>query len=109
MAVSNGPSSKVIFLVFSGSHAVFHKGATLVRLFLAYSLMTFLSNKSFSCTYSTIVKRSVLGFLKSCSKEFDDPDMDKTLFISLVRPILEYGSPLWSPQYAVHSDIQSVK
>jgi len=47
----------------------------------------------------------VLGFIKRWSKEFDDPILTKTLFISLVRPILEYGS-----QYVVHSDrIESVQ
>jgi len=53
---------------------------------------------------STIVNkaRGVLGFIKRCSK--DDPYLTKTLFISLVRPILKYGSPVWSPQYVVHSD-----
>jgi len=31
------------------------------------------------------------------SKEFSDPYVTKTLFISLVRPILEYCTPVWSP------------
>jgi len=31
------------------------------------------------------------------SIKFDDPCIAKTLFISLVSPILEYGSPVWSP------------
>jgi len=66
----------------------------------------------FSDHISSIVHkaRGVLGFIRRWSKEFDDPDLTKTLFISLVRPILEYGSPVWSPQYAVHSDrIESVQ
>jgi len=61
---------------------------------------------------STIVNkaRGVLGLIKTWSKEFDDPYLTKTLFISLVHPILEYESPAWSPQYVVHSDrIESVK
>jgi len=60
----------------------------------------------FSDHISSIVNkaRGVLGFIKRWSKELDDPFMTKTLFISLVRSILEYGSPVWSPQYAVHSD-----
>jgi len=52
----------------------------------------------------------VLGFIKRWSKDFDDPYLTKTLFISLVRSILEYGSPVWSPQYVVHSNrIESVQ
>jgi len=32
-----------------------------------------------------------------------------TLLTSLVRPILEYSAPVWSPQYGVHRDrIESV-
>jgi len=31
--------------------------------------------------------RGVLGFIKRWSKEFDDPCMTKSLFISLVRPM----------------------
>lgn len=54
--------------------------------------------------------RSMLGFIKRWSKEFDDPYVTKTLYISLVRPILEYGSCVWSPQYEVHSKrIESVQ
>ena len=53
---------------------------------------------------------SVLGFIKRWSKEFDDPYITKTLYISLVRPILEYGSCVWCPQYTVHqSRIESVQ
>jgi len=41
--------------------------------------------------------RGALGFIKR-SMEFDDPYITKTLFISLVHLILEYGSSVWSPQ-----------
>ena len=52
----------------------------------------------------------VLGFIKRWSKEFNDPYITKTLYTSLVRPILEYGSCVWSPQYGVHQDhIESVQ
>jgi len=54
--------------------------------------------------------RGVLAFIKRWSKEFDDPYVIKTFFISLVRPILEYCAPVWSPQYGVHIDrIKSVE
>jgi len=49
------------------------------------------------------IARGVLAFIKRWSKEIDDPYVTKTLFISLVRPILEY-------QYGVHIDrIESVQ
>jgi len=52
----------------------------------------------------------MLAFIKRWSKEFYDPYVTKTLFISLVRPILEYCASVWSPQYGVHIDrIKSVQ
>lgn len=54
--------------------------------------------------------KSLLGFIKRWSKEFDDPYVTKRLFISLVRPTLEYGCVLWSPFYKLYSDkIESVQ
>lgn len=34
----------------------------------------------------------------------EDPSLTKTLFTSLDRPIFEYGSLLWSPQFIIHKD-----
>lgn len=54
--------------------------------------------------------RSLLGFIKRWAKEFDDPYITKQLFISLVRPVLEYGSIIWDPTYKVHiNTIESVQ
>lgn len=44
----------------------------------------------------------VLSFIKRWSKEFTDPYVTKRLFTTLVRPILEYGSVIWDPQYNVY-------
>ncbi|SPP90099.1 blast:Protein Wnt-5, partial [Drosophila guanche] len=53
---------------------------------------------------------SVLTNSRRWSKEFDDPYITKTLYISLVRPILEYRSCVWCPQYNIHQDrIESVQ
>jgi len=49
--------------------------------------------------------RGALGFIKRCSKEFDDHYITRTLFISLVRPTLGYGSAVWSPKYRIHVDV----
>lgn len=53
---------------------------------------------------------SMLGFIKRWSKEFNSIDVTKQLYVSLVRPILEYASSVWSPYYATHVDcIESVQ
>ena len=36
--------------------------------------------------------RAALVFVKRCAREFIDPYVTKLLYISLVRPILEYAS-----------------
>lgn len=38
-----------------------------------------------------------LGFLLRYSKDFKSPKTIKSLYIAIVRPELEYCSPLWSP------------
>ena len=60
---------------------------------------------------NTISKaRSVLGFIKRWAKEFNDPYITKTLFIALVRPILEFGSCIWCPYYETHiNHLESVQ
>jgi len=66
----------------------------------------------FDCHIMSTVNKAmnVLGFIKRWSKEFDDLYTTKLLFTSLVRPILEYCSSVWSPQYQVHIDrIESVQ
>lgn len=54
--------------------------------------------------------KSLLGFMKRWSKEFMDPYITKSLFMSLVRPTLEYASVIWSPHYQCYIDrIESVQ
>ncbi|XP_075167721.1 uncharacterized protein LOC142239849 [Haematobia irritans] len=45
----------------------------------------------------------VLGLIKRWAMEFSDPYVTK-LFTALVRPILEWGSIVWDPQYDVYID-----
>ena len=45
---------------------------------------------------------SVLGFIRRHASEFTDVYALKSLFCTLVRSILEYASPIWSPYYAAH-------
>jgi len=53
---------------------------------------------------------SMCGFIRRWAKEFDDPYVTKALYTSLVRPSLEYASPVWSPSYQDHINrIESVQ
>jgi hypothetical protein len=88
-------------------------GCALERIALVDDLGIRLDRKlKFSEHISTMVNKAmgILGFIKRWSKEFDDPYLTKTLYTSLVRPILEYGSCVWCPQYSIHRDrIESVQ
>jgi Reverse transcriptase (RNA-dependent DNA polymerase)/Endonuclease-reverse transcriptase len=44
---------------------------------------------------------AMLGFIRRLSLEFRDPYTLKSLYMSLVRPKLEYASCIWSPFYDV--------
>lgn len=51
-----------------------------------------------------------LGVIKRWSKEFNDPFNTKTLYVSLVRSILEFGCQVWNPHYECHiNKIESVQ
>lgn len=53
---------------------------------------------------------SILGFIKRESIQIKDPHILKLLYISFVRPVIEYGSQIWSPYYKCHSDrIESIQ
>jgi hypothetical protein len=47
---------------------------------------------------------AMLGFVKRLSREFRDPYTLKTLYVSLVRPKLEYASCVWRSFYGAHID-----
>ena len=49
--------------------------------------------------------KSLLGFMKRWSKEFVDPYITKLLFTTIVRPCLEYASPVWDPHYDVYANM----
>ena len=46
----------------------------------------------------------MLGFIKRWSKEFNCPFVSRHLYITFVRPILEYACQVWSPFYQIHID-----
>lgn len=51
-----------------------------------------------------IVNKSnkLLGFILRSTKSFKAPESTLRLFFSLVRSVLEYCCPVWSPYYSVH-------
>lgn len=48
---------------------------------------------------------SLLGFIFRCTRNFNSPLTLVVLFKTLVRPILEYGSVIWSPYQRNHMDL----
>jgi hypothetical protein len=52
----------------------------------------------------------MLGYVRRIGREFKDPYTIKTLYVSFVRSLLEYGGIIWNPYYAVHSNrIESIQ
>lgn len=45
---------------------------------------------------------SRLGMIKRWAKELNDPYVTKSLFIGLVRSVLEFACQVWNPSYAIH-------
>ena len=67
---------------------------------------------SFNLHINKIINKAsrTLGLIKRWAKEFKDPYATKLLYTSVVRPILEYASPVWCPRYQSHIDsIESVQ
>lgn len=60
------------------------------------------SNFSFSIHINTIIKKAfkMLGFINRSTETFKNLYTFKTLFFSLVRSHLEFGSVVWSPSYS---------
>lgn len=82
-------------------------GQTLNRTAAVRDLgVTFDEQLSFREHYEDITMKSLktLGFIARSTVHFRNPDSLIYLFNSLVRSRLEYGSVIWSPNYAVHSD-----
>ena len=54
--------------------------------------------------------RSTLGLVKRFTKEFGDINVGRTLYCSLVRPIIEYAAPVWTPYQNTHiARIESIQ
>lgn len=68
--------------------------------------ITFDYKLSFRSHYKQIVTRcnQLNGFLLRISKQFKNHTTLKYLYTTIVRPIIEYGSVIWSPYYKVHQD-----
>jgi len=66
----------------------------------------------FSPHYEVLIGKAnqMLGFIKRRAKEFKNVWVAKTLYCSLVRSMLEYGSIIWHPIYDTHSiSIESIQ
>lgn len=67
--------------------------------------MTLSSDLSFGTHIEKICKKAsrMLGLIRRSCREFS-PDTLRHLYISLVRPVLEYASVVWSPSYVTKID-----
>lgn len=45
-----------------------------------------------------------LGFVKRTCKVLNDPVCIKLIYMTYVRSVLEYASPIWNPQYITHKE-----
>lgn len=54
---------------------------------------------TFTLHYSAVISNATrqLGFIARIGRDFRDPHCLKALYCALVRPILEYASPVWAP------------
>jgi len=61
---------------------------------------------TFKEQYESMIHKanSTLGFIRRWSREFLDPDITKQLYVTYVRPILEYLSQVWSPYREIYID-----
>lgn len=102
---------------FTRSSAVTHpytiNGGDLERVMSFQDLGVIMDPKlSFNSHIDSIINKAsiVLGCIKRWAKEFSDPYVTKLLYVSLVRPILEYVPIVWSPSYLTHINrIESVQ
>lgn len=77
-------------------------GSSLARLDKCRDLgVIFNPQLSFADHIDSVVLKAnaTLGFVKRWSREFRDPYICKQLYCALVRPILEYACPVWSPYH----------
>ena len=88
-------------------HQYYVQEAPLRREAIVKDLGVFFDEQlTFRPHYDHITKKSrkTLGFLIRTTKTFKKPRSILCLYISLVRSILEYCCPVWSPFYSVHVD-----
>lgn len=76
------------------------KGTELERVSMVNDLGVLLDSKlDFNIQRSTVIRKAnrQLGFIKKVSYEFSDERCLRSLYCSLVRPILEHAAIVWAP------------
>lgn len=68
-------------------------------------LLTSTMNFNHHIGYTVSKARSVLGIIKRFSKQFNDINVARTLFCSLVRSKLEYAAVVWNPYHIIYSNL----
>ena len=99
--------SKCSVISFGRKHSALHfgyslSGVQLERVSIIKDLGVLIDTKlTFKDHVAYVVSKasSQLGFLFRFAKKFKDAYCMKALYCSIVRPILEYSSVVWSPYY----------
>ncbi|XP_053687239.1 uncharacterized protein LOC128736776 [Sabethes cyaneus] len=107
--------SKCSVISFGRKHSLFQydyalAGVRLLRESTVKDLGVLIDAKlTFKDHISYVVAKasSQRGFLFRFAKKFKDIYCLKTLYCSIVRPVLEYASPVWSPYY--QNEIQHIE
>lgn len=104
--------SKCFIITFTNKKAYIKnkyklEGQVLERKTVAKDLGILFDQKlTFRDHYDHIINKAygMLGFVVRSTKGFKNPNSFIYLYNALIRSVLEYGSIIWSPHYAVHSE-----
>lgn len=87
---------------FTFQYRLFNEDLELVTKMKDLGIL-FQSNFEFKEHLDIVVSRSLklLGFIKRSTKEFKNTDTIMYLYKTIIKPVLMYGSIIWSPHYDV--------
>lgn len=82
-------------------------GVMIERVAMVRDLGVLLDNKLLFRNHIDLITSKAyknLGFVIRTGKLFSQPESIKALYYAYVRSVLEFASPIWSPQYTIYQD-----